>query len=134
MDYSQFVAEVQQRAEFESPEDAEKAIDAVLETLGERLTSNDAHSLAEQLPIELGQTVKGAMSGQDFGVDDFINRVSYREGVDMTEAEIHTRVILEVVKESVSPGMVNHIHGRLKGQFDSLFMGPSKGHVPGGHR
>ena len=33
MDYSQFVAEVQQRAEFESPEDAEKAIDAVLETL-----------------------------------------------------------------------------------------------------
>ena len=88
---------------------------------------NDAHSLVEQLPIELGQTVKGAMSGQDFGVDGFINRVSYREGVDMTEAEIHTRVILEVVKESVSPGWLTTFTADSKASSIPSSWGRAKG-------
>lgn len=41
MDYSQCAAQVQHRADFETPEDAEKAVAVVLETLAERLSSNE---------------------------------------------------------------------------------------------
>jgi len=134
MKLQEFVDQVQDRAYFESPEDAMKAIEATLTTLGERLSPGEAHSLAEQLPPELGQYLEQSPGPQSFDLDDFLTRVSVREGTDITEAAIHARVVLDVLRDSVSPAIMGRLRHQLTRQFDSLFTGPGRGHVPGGHR
>ena len=134
MKYEEFVAQVQDRADLDSPDVARRAIAAALETLGERLLAEDAHRLAEELPPELGRYVEDAETGQQFDVDDFFTRVSYREGTDISLATDHARIVLGLLRRAVSPGVMSRIHARLEKQYDSLFRGIGKGHRPGGRR
>lgn len=134
MKYDDFVAQVRSRAALASADEAVRAIGATLETLGERLFAEDAHRLAEELPPELGRYLEQATSGQEFDADDFFTRVSDREGVDISEATAHARVVLEVLRRAVSPGVIDRVHARLREQYNSLFLGVGKGHVPGGRR
>lgn len=134
MKLDEFVAQVQQRVYLDSPEAAMNAIGATLETLGERLPWEEAHGLAEQLPPELGRYLDQAMGPQEFDLDDFFTRVSFREGVDLAEATPHALAVMEVLKEAVSPGMIGKLRHRLPEEYHSLFAGVGRGHVPGGRR
>jgi uncharacterized protein (DUF2267 family) len=93
MKYDEFVGQVQQRARLGTSGDAVKAIRATLETLGERLTRDEAKDLAAQLPEEIGRYVIQAESGSKFGIDEFFNRVLQKEGdgVDLPEAVFFRR-------------------------------------------
>ncbi len=121
MHYDQFVAAVRQGAFMVSDDEAEAAIRATLETLSDVLSWEEANALAEQLPEEMASYVRESAAGEDLGLDDFLNRIAYREGVDVEVADIHAQVVLQTVKVSVSPGTVGKVLGRLPEGYRRLF-------------
>jgi len=86
------------------------AICATLETLGERLAGGAADKLAAELPQEIGEYLRNAtpvdVYGDSFGLDDFFQRRSLREGKDLPLATYHARVVIEVLQEAVSAGAI----------------------------
>ncbi len=96
MKYDEFVAQVQRRADLKTKDEAVQAIQATLETLGERLTGGEAKDLAAQLPPEIATYLQQPLagSGVPFTLDDFFMRVAEREGCELAEATFNARVIL----------------------------------------
>jgi uncharacterized protein (DUF2267 family) len=126
MKYDDFVGQVQSRAHLGSLGDAVAAIRATLETLGERLTGGEAKDLASQLPREIGyylfRGVIGSL-GDRFHYREFVDRVAFRERVDSPLAAYHSRVVMEVVMDAVSPGEIEDVIQQLPGDFAPLFAG-----------
>lgn len=122
MDYDQFVSTVRDEAGLGSRNEAERATRATLETLGSRLTEEEASDLAAQLPPELGQAVTGAPAGVDkFSLDEFFQRVMEREGLDdRAAAERHARTVLGVMSEAVTRGELDDVFSQLPKEFTDL--------------
>ena len=67
--------------------DAQRATDAALVTLSERITPRETHVLAAQLPRDLRPSVRAPPGATErFGAEEFVRRVGEREGVDDDEA------------------------------------------------
>jgi uncharacterized protein (DUF2267 family) len=117
MQYDQFVGQVQHRAQLADGGQAVHAIRATLETLGERLFGGEAEELASQLPAEIGYYLRQARIKHKFGMDEFFERVSAREGVALHRAMHHARVVLSVLAEAVSPGEIEDVRAQLPGDL-----------------
>jgi len=131
MQYDELVGQVQNRARLSSTGDAVRAIRVTLETLAERLTREETKDLAAQLPQEIGRYLQEsfAAEGERFSLDDFFQRLSIREGVDVPEAVFHARVVLEVLQEAVSKGEIDHVRAQLPPEFAPLFEAGSTGEL-----
>jgi len=127
MRYDEFVGQVQHRARLGTEGEAVRAIHATLETLGERLYGGEAHNLAAQLPQEIGAYLEQPTINESFGLDEFFDRVAMREGIDLPDSVYHARVVIEVLKEAVSPGVLNKVLDQLPAEYDQLFKAGSKG-------
>lgn len=81
MHAQEFYDGVRQRAGLDSVEEAERATEAVLTTLGERTTEGAAGNVAEALPAELAEPLDEETSGPADGYDleEFLARVADRE-------------------------------------------------------
>ncbi|OIB55640.1 DUF2267 domain-containing protein [Natrialba sp. SSL1] len=80
---------------------AADAIRAVLTTLGERLSEDQATDLAAQLPEEFGQHLTEGESGQRFSEEEFVSRVGQRmETIELTDDRA-VPAVLATVLESV---------------------------------
>lgn len=121
MDYHEFLGQVQHRARLSSFEEATQAIRATLETLGERLFGGEAGNLAAQLPPELGRYLEERVLNESFGVDEFFQRVSIREGADLPVSIFHARMVIDVLTEAVSPGLMAKVKAQLPGEYNRLF-------------
>jgi uncharacterized protein (DUF2267 family) len=128
MEFHEFLGQVQRRARLSSQEEALKAVKATLETLSERLFSNEAKHVASQLPEELAVCMMDGNPGERFSVDEFFERVSRKEGVEKAEAVFHSRAVINVLCEAVSPGEMDDVRRQLPGEYSKLFAG-SKGFV-----
>jgi uncharacterized protein (DUF2267 family) len=121
MDYHQFLGQVQHRAQLGTFEEAVRATRATLETLGERLYGGEAGNLAAQLPEELGHyLLETAACSEAFDLDEFINRVQMREGVDLPLAVFHSRVVCQVMREAVSPTLMKKVLDQLPPEYDTF--------------
>ena len=131
MQYDQFVGQVQHRAGLPSLGDAVAAIRATLTTLGERLTDEEVDHLAAQLPREIAAYLPwGAPYGpRRMTLDEFFERVSDREGVDLPDAVYHARVVGEVLRDAVSPGELEDVLAQLPEEYATLFEGAA-GELP----
>lgn len=128
MQFHDFLGQVQHRAKLSSPQDALRATRATLQTLTERLQGNEAVQLGAQLPLELAEFIYNvAGQSERFSSDEFFERVSDREGVDLPVAVHHARVVIEVLQEAVSPGEINDIRQQLPADFQRLFESGSSG-------
>jgi uncharacterized protein (DUF2267 family) len=58
MEYAQFIESVRQRADLSSQQEAESVVEAVLETLGERVERTERNNLAAQLSRDLARLLK----------------------------------------------------------------------------
>jgi uncharacterized protein (DUF2267 family) len=123
MQYDEFIARVQQQADFSSPGEAVLATRATLETLGERLSRVETRQFATQLPTELQGYVHQRPEGQIFALEEFFNRVSAREGVRWQQAVAHARAVMAVVCEAVSPGEIEDMRRELGPEYEALFVG-----------
>jgi uncharacterized protein (DUF2267 family) len=96
MQFEEFVGQVQQRARLGSQGETMRAICATLETLGERLFDGQAGHLAAQLPPGVNAYLRLAKRPEKFGLEEFFQRVSEREGVgvDTPQAVHHARAVI----------------------------------------
>jgi uncharacterized protein (DUF2267 family) len=131
MKHDEFIGLVQNRARLSSRGDAERATKATLQTLGERLAGGEPKDLASQLPPHLAEYVLSSQAGmgERFSIDDFFQRVSEREGVDLPLAVFHARAVIEVLKEAVTQGVIDDIHAQLPEEFHRLFEVGSQGRM-----
>lgn len=105
--YTGFVARVERDAGLTRPE-AERAVRATLETLGERLPSGQAHHLAAQLP-----PIEQPERPPVVSADEFTDRVARRAGLDRGAARRVTEAVLEVLSERISGGQVDDLAQQL---------------------
>lgn len=134
MNFHDFLGQVQHRAQLRSMDEALRATRATLSTLSERLQGHEPLHLGAQLPHEIAEFLKGptAGSGERFSSDEFFRRVCEKEGVDLPDAVYHARVVLEVLKEAVSPGEIDDVRAQLPQDYQRLFEGSSGPMPPSG--
>ncbi len=123
MQYSEIIKKVQTVAQIDDQTKAQKAIQATLETLKERIIGDEASNLAAQLPEEIGEYLRGreGENGQYFSLQEFYQRVGQIEGVDPTTAETHVKGIFSVLNSAVSPGEFDDIKNDLPDDYKALF-------------
>jgi RND superfamily putative drug exporter len=119
---SEFVGLVGGRAGLRHAE-AQRATDAALVTLSERITPRESQVLAAQLPRDLRASVLTPRGGAErFGADEFVRRVGEREGVGEDEAAAHARAVLATLDEAVA-GDLDYVRAQLSSDFAPLFDG-----------
>lgn len=121
MDYNQFVKEVQEKAGCGTKQEAVKAVQATLQTLSERLFKGEADQLAAQLPRELQLYLQEPQERGKFKVEEFLQRVGRREGIEPRLAEQHARAVIEVLCKAVSRGEIDDVISQLPKDFWPLF-------------
>lgn len=123
MKYDEFIQTVQLAANLESKGQAEQAVKASLETLSERILGNEANHLADQLPEEVGQHLRGRAGemGERFSLEEFYRRVGQREGVDGQAAATHVRAVFATLNSAVTTGEYNDIKSNLPPEYKELF-------------
>ena len=125
MQHDEFIGQVQNRARLASRGEAEVATRAVLETLAERLAGGEPDNVAAQLPKGLAAYLQHdfAGTGTPYSFDEFLQIACQREGVELPQATYHTRVVMEVLGEAISPGEMNDIRAQLPPEFNPVFEG-----------
>jgi uncharacterized protein (DUF2267 family) len=100
----EFVARVQRRAGIDGGH-ARRAIDAVLETLAERIAEGEVARLVAQLPGQLRAALeKGAAqttATRRLPVGKFVGLVAEREDATPEQAHEHTRAVLATVADTI---------------------------------
>jgi uncharacterized protein (DUF2267 family) len=132
MKYEEFISKVRSRASLTTQEQAVLAARATLEALAERLEGHEVEHLAAQLPPELGLYLQltNEEKGEGFSLDEFFQRVSRREGVNLVDAEYHARVVLALIAETVSMGEIEDVRSQLPPEFAHLFDVQNAGEIP----
>ncbi|MEB3215924.1 MAG: DUF2267 domain-containing protein [Nostocales cyanobacterium 94392] len=123
MKYEEFIKHVQSVAQVDSREQAERATRATLETIKERIVGDEAKDLAAQLPEEIAQYLRGreGENGQHFKLQEFIERVSKKAGVESTDAIMHIRAVFTVLQNAVSPGEFADFKHNFSDDYAELF-------------
>ncbi len=131
MQTDQFIGLVQSRARLASTGEALRAIGATLQVLGQRLFGGEAGDLASQLPSELGHYLRDGQErgNESFDLDEFFDRVSLLEGVDLPDAVFHARVVISVLQEAVSRGEMDDVRAQLPEEYDPLFESRGEGRM-----
>lgn len=127
MQYDEFIGQVQHRGRMSSRRDAERAVEATLHTLGERLAGGAAENLAAQLPAELGDYLRRARGPRRLSVGQFLSSVGDRASVDPPDAAWQARVVLDVLRDAVTPGTLDNIRAQFPGEFERLFDAGTEG-------
>lgn len=118
MQLSEFLAQVQDRAQLPSKGHALAATRATLVTLGERLAGGEPQQLAAQLPQEVAHFLTSGKvspqdSGQRFDLAEFFQRVARQERVSPPQAAGHAQAVLGVLREAASPGELDGVRSQL---------------------
>jgi len=97
-----FLSIVRDRARLRNEEEAERVTNIVLEIFGEHLSVAEAQDIADQLPPGIGKYILEGNKAESFGLDEFLARISEREGVSKETAELHARAVLSVMVEQLT--------------------------------
>jgi uncharacterized protein (DUF2267 family) len=123
-DYAGFIATVEREADV--PHDqAERAVAATLETLGERISGGEAHDLAGHLPPELRRLVDrdAGHDPQPLSAGEFFQRVQVRERVPIFDAQDHVRAVFAALRQAVGPEEIADLASELPRELEMLLFG-----------
>lgn len=127
MQYHEFIEQVEKRTELKSSGEAITAIRATLETFADHLAGNAPAKLAAQLPEEIAKLITDYKSdpeaeGEGFGVEEFVQRVDERIGLnDKETARQQATAVLTVVQQAISPGEWEKLSGTFPAEYTTLF-------------
>ena len=125
MQMYEFVGQVQYGARLPNMERALKATRATLQTLAERLGADESRHLAAQLPQGIGQYLDSyEFDAENFSSEEFLKRISAREGVDPPDCVTHVRAVLHALQHAVPVGEISHVLERLPTDYARLFPRP----------
>lgn len=133
MQHDEFIGQVQNRADPSARGDAERAVRATLETLGEWVPGGLAGNFAAQLPHEIGEHLRrtevhgGAGTGERFDRNDFIRRVAERAGVSDQQAAFLIRAVMEVTGEAAQGGLFAKLEESLPADVRELVTSGASG-------
>lgn len=124
---SDFVGRVAERTGLETSA-ARRAVEAVLETLAERISGGEVDDLIDRLPRELHPPLKvgsGLSSGvaRKMSLDEFVQRVAEREGVSAFEAREHTRAVLATLREAAGDDEFFDVTSQLPAEYAPVLAG-----------
>ncbi|GAA3146000.1 hypothetical protein GCM10010466_41280 [Planomonospora alba] len=101
-----------------SRDQAEILTQATLETLSERLTPEEADDLAAQLPESMQDLlISDRETPDDFGLDEFVRRVSERSGADVSEVREDVSAVFSALRLAVTPGELDDVLAQLPREF-----------------
>jgi uncharacterized protein (DUF2267 family) len=120
--YEVFIDRVEGRAGLDRA-GAERATEAVLWTLAERLAGGEVDDLIEALPEELRPALERGKSrkAQRLSLDEFVARVAEREGVPTEEALEHAQAVFTTLREAVPDKEFSDVLAELpRGYYEAL--------------
>lgn len=121
MEPSEFYTMVRQQADLDSIEEIDGPTEAVLRTLGERLSGGQVDDLTEFLPGELAATLESDGEPEAFDPEEFLARVADRSDVDEEFAGRVTRATTDALAE-VAPGSeYRDVRQQLPDEYGTLF-------------
>lgn len=125
--YDEFLDRVQKRAGLASRDEAVRATQATLETLGERVYRSARDDVAAQLPKglkeHLSRRAAPQMTPQDvdrFMPDEFYHRISARAGVGYPAAVVQARAVMATLREAISAGEWQDLREELPPEYEEL--------------
>ena len=132
MEYNEFITHVQSLAQSNSTDEAQRATCATLETIKERISGEEAQTLANQLPQELADCLRGREGQPDesFNLQDFIMRVSRKENLEPTKTAIHVRAVFAVLQNAIRPEEFAKLHSHFSHDYEEMFGTSPTGEVP----
>lgn len=116
-----FVQRVAERAGLDEAR-ARRAIEAVLETLGERIANGEAEDLAAQLPEPVAEPLlRDGGDAKPIPADAFVQRVAEREGEPPPLAQEHARAVLTTLREAVTVDEWKDTEAELSRDYAQLY-------------
>ena len=122
----EFVARVQELGGFAEKEQAERAIQATLATLSERLVATEVRALATELPRPIAEALACDAYCGDFDLAEFYHRVCQRQGVDRSFGVEHAQVVCRVLAEGLTDDARTRLHKELSPPLADLFRIPPR--------
>jgi uncharacterized protein (DUF2267 family) len=119
MTQEQFVTTVAHAARIGFGE-AERATEAMLQTLAERIDAGEARNLAAELPDEIAPWLATTTPAARLGIDEFLRRVGEREGVDIETVERHAAAVFIALQRALSPREFADLIAQLPKEFAPL--------------
>jgi uncharacterized protein (DUF2267 family) len=132
-EHDQFMAIVQRYGRM-AFEEAERATQATLETLAERLSSGGARDIARHLPPEIQPWLATATDAEGFDAGEFVRRVAEREGVDPAEAERHAHAVFDALQRLVPERELDQMESELSRDYAQLVAPIDRHHRGRGRR
>jgi uncharacterized protein (DUF2267 family) len=120
MDYEKIIEVTRRASGGMGGEAAERALQATLQTLAERLPRGEARHILQELPAELKPFIHTVTDVEAFGIDEFLDRVANREGTDIETALLHARAVFFALGDALSPDAVEHLAASLPQTFAPL--------------
>ena len=125
---AEFVRRVADRAGTDA-DAARRAIDAVLETLGERLSGGEVDDLVRQLPDEFADALQrgDALSNgaaRRMSLEEFVRRIADREGVTPDEAHAQARAVFATLREALPEREFDDVLAQLPRDYAALTARP----------
>jgi uncharacterized protein (DUF2267 family) len=120
MEYEEIIEETRRASGGLTGEAAERAAQATLQTLAERLPSGEARHILAELPAELKPWIYTETDAAAFGIDEFLDQVAQREGVDIETALSHARAVFFALGDALSPREVQHLAASLPETYQPL--------------
>lgn len=114
---------IRHRTDIDSDEQAEAALDEVLETLGERISREEGKDLAYFLPadLEVEPVDWDSASEGDFDVDEFLDRMRERAGADSRQqAQTWAQAVLDALEDEIPEPELERVETQLPQEYDTL--------------
>ena len=121
MQYSEFINQVHSQTNLDSEDQAKKAIEATLETLGERLSQAEQKNLAAQVVDELKDMLLKRTDVHSYNLEEFYNRVSARADMGYPDAVKRSQAVVNVLTSAISQGEIDDILTEIDEDFGELF-------------
>ncbi|MEU8346178.1 DUF2267 domain-containing protein [Spirillospora sp. NPDC048832] len=121
MKHQELVSAVRDSTYIDCPEHAERAVQATLRVLGDRLAGGESADLASRLPPAITQALPEQGGAEPFTLEEFYRRVADHAGIsDGRQARRHARAVLAALKASVTHRQFDHLVAQLPPAYDDL--------------
>ena len=118
----EFMRAVEERAGLDADR-ARQAVEAVLETFGERIAGGEAKDLAMQLPEPVASPLlRAGGDPRSIPADEFVHRVAEREHTPDPVAREHARAVLTTLRESVTADEWRDTVAELSRDYNELLV------------
>jgi uncharacterized protein (DUF2267 family) len=102
-----------------------EATEAVLETLAERIAGGEVDDLIAHLPVQLHPPLKRGKERSGgkatrMSLDEFVDRVAEREGIDPERASEHAHAVLSTLREVIPDSEYFDVTVQLPDEYDVL--------------